>query len=207
KKIGLSKMNKRLFLTSVDSVAAKGPLLRQAALRKMQKLMDLKDKFHEIPIEKFKGINHWKFLASLEVVSLNAGHSHSQALMDRFGFSLNESRQILQRLIDLKLIQSNENGSESLVQETSVGEETKSRDIQSFHLASMNKAASRLQTPIETREFIHSIFSIDSSRLGEAKTQLREFVEKFSQEFATNSEPAEVYQLGVQFVSLEERSQ
>lgn len=155
-------------------------------------------------LDTFQVIAEWYHFALLEVVALLPEATPRQ-LGRRLGLRANVTEDAIERLIRVGLLKRENDGLVPCDDFTVVGNETPSAALVKYHQGLLSKALVALETqPVERRNFSNTIFTMDRSRLDEAKRDLKRMRLEFAEKYGPGSSTPgnDVVCLGMQLFSV-----
>lgn len=174
-------------------------------LKKLEKLKPI------VFEDRFRQINSYQFFK-------NPLHSILLSLMRREGFKLDidkikntlcfkvtdyELQDVIQRLVDLKLIAIN--GEKVIVADYHIRNkiDIPSKAVQRFHQKMSLIARDQVvKQSVESREYNSVSFNIKKSSIKEAKKRIRNFMNEFLEDFSTTDEKSVLYHINMQLFGL-----
>lgn len=164
-------------------------------------------KFHELKSDTFKVVNDWRHFLIPLLFGLQGFKPSLTWISNRIGKRMtpDQVNDAIQRLLRVGLLRQDEEGKISYdgnirFSQDDVPNETV-RKCQAQILDEAKKALEK-QSPLE-REFQFFTFTMEKSRVQEAKKAIRDFKEHFAAKFAKDAGD-EVFELGIQFFRLTE---
>lgn len=203
--LGLSPLEKDLFLLSAEAHHARGNGKRLAAEKKM-KALKINSSF-KMKDKDFIEAGTWHHLALLELLDTKDFIASETAIAQRLGISRTTVKADLEDLQKLGLLKIEHGRFIVLYQDTATSNDKSSAAIRSYHDQILRKASEALrENPVQEREFQNVTFAFDSAQIEEAKEAIREFQKQFIERFyQADAQKDSVYQLSLQFFQLDKR--
>jgi len=159
--------------------------------------------YRSIEVDQFQFISEWYHLAILELTKVKGFKASASWIAKRLEVPERSIKEALARLERLSFVRREKGKYVVLQGDNQIPGGVASKAIKLFHAQLLEKAKTALSSqPLEKREFVSLVLSLDPSRLPEAKARIAEFWRAMDQEFGGSTSPTEVYSLGVQFFQL-----
>lgn len=199
--LNLNRLEKDIFVTSVK--ASKPGSERKSAEIRLQKLLS-KRQAHQIQSHEISQINHWHYLAILDLIAL--GVQTASALASRLGLETIQVQRYLKTLEHLNWVKQNNSTYLLQIQSSNTIDDTPSLAIKQYHQSILTQAQKTLEeTEVDSREFQSVILTVNSKKIAAAKEKIRKFVDEFCDEFSSiqlDPKIDDVFQLGLQYFKL-----
>jgi uncharacterized protein (TIGR02147 family) len=191
-----------LFLDLVECQHARDARRRESARLRIER-RHAEAGFQTIAIDAFQMIAEWYHLAILELAKTKAFRGDAAWIARALSVPVESVWGAIRRLRRLGLVQVENDEVQVAKSNVATPDDVPSQAIRSFHAQVLAKAKDALATqPVAEREFGALILPFCSDRVADAKRMLREFQERFCEEFKDVEAKDEVYALGVQFFRL-----
>lgn len=202
RKIGLGESEQELFLLSTRARHARKKTVRLGA----EAALESRKNLHHIDERELALAQSWYHQAILELTELKDCDHSVEWFAGRLGLSLVETRTGIERLQKLGWLKYEKGHYKARWATTSASTQVPSQAIKGFHRQILAKADHAiLRHDMASREFQSTTFAFDTTKLKNAKKAIREFQQKFSQEFYSASKNKNsVYQVSIQFFRLDE---
>lgn len=201
-KLGLTPAEQLLFCDRVESEHARSTAKKDLA-RKRLKTRSAMLSYANISLDSFRMISGWHHLAILEALRLVDFMSSPGWLSARLGVTLNEAKAAVTRLVRLGMLETSNEAWAPSRRSNATPTDIPSEAIRDFHQQILDKARAALQEhPVAERDFSSMLLAFPSSRLAEAKADLKEFRRIFSAKYDPEKGCDEVYCLSIQFFRL-----
>jgi uncharacterized protein (TIGR02147 family) len=153
--------------------------------------------------EQFQLISNWHHYAIISLSKLKKHKADTRWISKHLGISEIDAREALNRLLDLKLIEIQHDKIVELNQSTTTTEDIPSEAIRHFHKGVIHKALESIdQVSPEQRELSTIVLSFNKKDIKSAKKFLRDYQEKFANQFESEKSSDEVYAISLQFFPL-----
>lgn len=203
-KLDLNWREKDFFILSVEAMHARD-LKRRAAARAALDAKKYEFTAVELNYSEFDQAHHWYHMAILELVDLDDCDHSIEWFAKKLNLSAELVKVALERLISVGWLsfQRGKYRAEFVISETK--QDLASSVIKKYHEEILHKAGQSLYTDgVSEREFSNMTLAFSKSKIKEAKAAIREFQNKFVQQFYTPGTGKDsVYQLSVQLFRLD----
>jgi uncharacterized protein (TIGR02147 family) len=202
KKIGLGEAEQEMFLLSARARHAR----RKAARAGAEAELANRRSSHQIEEREIALAQNWYHQTILELTELKDCAHSIEWFAGRLGLSLAETRAGIERLQKLGWLTREKGQYKAKWTTTTASSEIPSQAIKGFHRQILAKADQAiLRQDLAAREFQSTTIAFDTRKLKDAKKAIRDFQQKFSQEFYLASKTKNsVYQISIQFFRLDE---
>ncbi len=189
------------FVASVEAEHGRSEAAREGARGRLRALESASG-FSILSLETYEVIADWIHFGLMELTEIAGGVANAAR---RFRSSPERVRAALSRLEKLGLMERRPDGEwRQTAQDLATPDPVSSRAIRAHHAQVLGEALDALETvPPEQREFSTMIFAVDSSRVEEAKRELRRFRRRFCKEIQDGGSKDRVYCLGIQLFPLD----
>jgi len=206
KKLGFGKEERDYFCALVEVKHARSQSMRKAAAEKLESLdknASAAPDYRNIQMDAFKVVSDWYHFAILELSTLDTFDSDPADIAKRLGISKFEAEQAIDRLLRLELLERKKGKLIATDAQTASPSGVPSDSIKKFHTQVLGKAIQALQNQgVDERDFSTVFFTLDRSRLPEAKERLKKFRRSFTKEFSNSGKKESVYCLSTQLFDL-----
>lgn len=191
-KLGLTPKEKTLFK---ESFYRKKGSIDNISITELDRRFMLDESYYHV-------IAEWEHFALLELFNLKGFHVSSKSIASKLKISLTRVEVVLNNLISCGLILEEDEKFKRAHPDIKTTEDISSNALKASHKETLNIGLKKLEeVDISNRDFSSSTIAINSKKLDEAKTIIREFRLKMKALFEKD-EKDEVYQLAVQFYPL-----
>lgn len=205
KKIGLNNQETQYFCALVESKHARAYAKKEAAKKQLE---DFVDYYQALNVDNFKVISDWYHFAIMELTLVQNFRSDTLWIAKVLGISQYEAAQAIDRLLNLELLEIEKGKLKLTGQFFAGGAGTPSEAIRKFHTQFLEKAQKALVfQSVQERDFSAVILAVDSSRVDEARQDIKKFRNKFDKKFSASDRKDSVYGLGIQFFKMNEKSE
>lgn len=195
-KLGLSLLQKELFVASVEVAKEKTIDGRVSAEKKLETIY--KKVRNQWTLETFEQISQWLDLSICVALSLENPPTTVEAIAKLFGISVIDADNSVKKLISTGEIYKTETGWACVEENTQTPPETTSAAIRRFHCQMLTKAKiSLLEDPIEDRDFTSLVFSLNSKELPLLKKRIAQIRDQLMMEFGQSKEADAVYDISI----------
>lgn len=151
----------------------------------------------------FQMIKDWHYFAILSLLECHSPPTSSMEISQRLGLSKDLTESSIQKLIDLKLLLKNSDGSLSITGLSYfTNDGIPSTVIRSAHHDGLKLAAKAIdEIATDERDFTYLTFSGNSRQIAKAKKEVRRCLDKVSQ-IMGHSQKDQVYRLSIQLFPL-----
>jgi len=200
----LNENERQDFLDLVESQHARSQADRAAAKRRLDERR--KRPFQNAAAE-ISAIEHWYYLAALELVELTNGQIDEQSLSERLSINREQARDAFVALLNLRLIKLENGRYVRLKNEFAVAAPTPSHRIQNYHRQMLQLAEGSLtRQPLKRRQFSSTVMTFDSKRIDEAKEFLAQVEDEFFRRFEAKDGADCVYALNLQLFGVDRQA-
>jgi uncharacterized protein (TIGR02147 family) len=194
-----------MFCDLVESLHARSRLSQEVAKVRLQKYA-AENSHRTLQLDAFKAVSEWYHFAILCLIELDGFDPDPDWIGRKLQINRYEVTAALARLERLELIEQSGSSYKVLQDYVSSPSGIPSEAIKKFHRQILDKAASALLVqPLEDREFSTVLMSLDSTRLEEAKSKVREFGRGLVKSMDSSPKKDRVYCLSMQFFGLSEK--
>jgi uncharacterized protein (TIGR02147 family) len=197
----LNEKETEYFIALIHLESAKSPTLRMKYLEKIKELNPLLAKQGDmkkslLSLEHFKLISEWYGLAILELVTAVKGSWTAASVAKKLGLTRLEAELVLERLMNLEMIEVNAKGLyqrcvDTLMVEAHVPNEALRLYYEGLHRQSLQSV--RSQSPQE--KIIGSqVFAFDPSNLEEVRTLTYKYLDDLNEIAMSGKKKTELYQ-------------
>lgn len=209
KQLNLSSEQREHWKDLVETKFNRDLAKRKLSLLRVKARLDAEH--NALSIQEFKTISEWHYLAFLELIEINPyKYSDLKKAASELGITLKLLKESVQRLIDLKLLRTNEQGHYEVDPNTQFGNHAPSEAIRSFHLQILDKAQKALETHEMSRRFNSSTFiGLPKEKVPVIMDELKSLAYKVLEPHLQNVAPEskeELYCLSIQFFDLLQKS-
>jgi len=202
--LGHSKSETKHFADLVESEHARSPIRR---LEAQKRLAAKENTYQQLGLDGFQIISEWYHYAILELLLTEGSKSETAWIAARLSLSRHLVDAALARLKRLGLLEELEDGSLKPGDEfTASPDGIPNEAIKKFHRQILEKAILAIDfQSVQERDISNMILAIDEKDLSEAKDFIRDFRRSFDRRFGRAVTKTHVYNLSIQFFSLQER--
>jgi uncharacterized protein (TIGR02147 family) len=206
KGLGLSHAETKAFCDQVESQHARGQHQRKAA---QARLAAAGASYHSINLDGFQVISDWYHYAILELALTKDFRSSFEWIAQTLELNVQTVKSAVARLKRLDLLLEDSQGqfrpSDSF---TASPDGVPSDAIKKFHRQILEKAITAIDfQSLDERDFSSMVLALDSSRLAEAKQEIKRFRREFDAKFGSSGTKTEVYCLSNQLFRLQTKSE
>ena len=205
-KRNLSKDNIIKISSKIGLSPATTLSLLETEILNIEEQLNLSKNLHEkkyVKEEQFQLISKWHHYAIVSLSKLKKHKANTRWISRHLGISEMEAREALNRLIDCKIIEIQNDKIVELNQSTTTSEDIPSEAIRNFHKGIIKKAIDSLdEISPDEREVSTIVLSFSKKDLKSAKKFLREYQEQFANRFESEKNADEVYAITMQFFPL-----
>jgi uncharacterized protein (TIGR02147 family) len=160
----------------------------------------------KVSLDEFRFIADWYHLATLELLELNDEYQNLPKMAKALGLTKSKMKEVIERLINLKLLKREDDKLFVDSATTNVGENAPSSSIRLFHAQIMAKAHRALETQnVDQRDFSSTLFTISKSDLPEIKKDLNMAWLNIASKYSAREKKDSLYCLAIQFFNLLEK--
>jgi uncharacterized protein (TIGR02147 family) len=202
-KLGLNESEADYFSLLVQYELTKDPQARNAIARKLAEMNDSRQ-FDNLELDEFRAISEWYHLPILEMTRLRPFVFSAGNIARRLGISTWEAQAAIDRLQRIGLLERAQDGSyRKLKRNPLISSDSANQGLRSFHKQMLEKAIQSIESQTPQEKFIGSeTFSIDPSRLEDAKKLIEKCFSQVSKLFAKDESRTEAYHMGIQLFRL-----
>lgn len=192
-----------LFISQVRLDRIKDPELRVELLKEIKQASRNQAAFSSLELDKFLAISDWYHFALLDLTEIKGFTADFAWIANRLGISKYEAEIAVDRLIRLGLLEKTSANNLKKTKNCRI-ESIPSSAIRKFHCQMIKKALKSIEEQkFEQRDISGTTFSVDPSKLDEAKKRIREFREEMNEFFSTGKKQ-NIYQLNIQLFQLDQ---
>jgi len=161
-------------------------------------------KYLRLSQAQFLVISKWQHFAILSLIKIRGFRNQPKWLARRLGLSEREATAARDRLIEMKILRSDENGKlRRLDNPIRTADDITDLTVRAAHFETLELAKTALaELPVERRDFTTLTLPMNPEKLGKAKELIREFQDKFDALMETTDEGSEVYRLSMELFPL-----
>jgi uncharacterized protein (TIGR02147 family) len=201
-RLGLSEDKKAYFRDLVASKHARSSAAREAALQRVQAL---RQKLEYKMLRDSESLAHssWEFSAVRQFIRLRGGDVGLEEISRGLRLSREKVVDVVESLLTMGLLEST--GSRFQMKDANLKSESRapSASIRAFHKSILNLAAERLETGvISERKYLSSVFTVNASRLEEARAWLEEMNREFLEKFHDDKTATDLYAFSLQLFKI-----
>ena len=202
--LGMSGEEKKVFCTLVQRKHARSKLIREEA---EHKLIEIKTVYQDLSLDHFRIIADWYHFAIMELTLVNGFKSDYRWIAKSLGIQEIEVKLAVERLLKLEMLEKDKKGNLKLTGNFFADPRgVPSEALRHFHRQLLKKASDALDLQsLEERDVSSTIVAIDSSRIPEAKADLKNFRESFDKKYSSSENKNKVYCLGMTFFNLQQK--
>ena len=153
--------------------------------------------------EQYRLISEWFHFVILSLLETRGAQSEASWIARRLGLPIRDVENAVHRLIEMGFLKQTSTGKLTLKKiNLTTSDDIRTTALQNAHARNLDLARRSLECDdVRERDFTSLTLAFDSKKIGEAKTLIREFQDRF--ESLTNShQKNEVYKLCIQFFPL-----
>lgn len=185
---------RELFLSAV----AKNDEIRLNPTERAFDKVKKKYLYHKIKLDQFSVIKDWYHLGILNLILLPRFQSDPKWIAKELRITIKEARAGLNRLLRLGLIEEDEQKLKRTFKAIETPTDISSKDIRQYHKQVIkNSLRSLEEDDISERDITSIMFTVDKSKLAEAKKRIQIFRREMSG-FLSSDDPDDVYSLNIQ---------
>ena len=181
--------------------------------RFMESVMRTKTSLDEIKINEvdarpilddtyYQVIAEWEHYALLELFELTNFSLKTDTVASKLQISNDRAQEVLDNLVQAKLIKVNPNGSYGrLLGDFKTTEDVSMKALRDSHTETLEMAMDKLDVDIALRDYSSATYAIDLEKISEVKTIIREFRMKMGALLKPGNK-TDIYQLSIQFFPL-----
>jgi len=205
KNLGLHKEEAERFCDQVESQHARGKRIRQAAA---ERLSAKAPAYQPLTLDGFQVISDWYHFAILELTLTEGFQSNAAWIAKELDLSPHVATAAIDRLKRLDLLLEDKEGNLKAADTfTASPGGVPSDAIKKFHRQILEKAITAIDCQaLEERDFSSMILAVDSSRVEEARLELKNFRRAFDAKFGASENKTTVYCLSTQLFRLQTKS-
>lgn len=197
----MERISKPLNLTPEEILHFQNEVKQRKKIQSKEKIVTAN--FRSLEIEEFKMIQEWYNFAILEMVKLDNFTADPEWISKKLNISIDEASLAIERLLSLKLLQKESNGTYTKVSShvSIMNPEFTAQAMKERQKAVLNKAIHALENlPIHMRDNSCMTLTIDSSMLPEIKEKIKKMRRSLANNIAGNSKKKDqVYELSISF--------
>jgi uncharacterized protein (TIGR02147 family) len=187
----------------VESEHARASVARDSARTRAN---ELSTTFQSLGLDSFPVISDWYHFAILELTLVEGFQSNPAWIADQLGITQIEAKAAVERLLKLDLLLETNGKWRATGSNFANPEGLPSDAIRKFHRQVLERAGQALEfQSAAERESSNLIIAIDESVLPKARKMIRDFTRKFDAELSRTQRKTQVYNMTVQFFSLQRR--
>jgi uncharacterized protein (TIGR02147 family) len=192
-KLKFNKRQTEFFVALVESQHARTKIERESAKETLRKFDNTKA-LTPIDPASYSYLEKWFYPAALEAISVHGPKISSLKLAQVLKISEKDAKAATQVLLSLKLIEETPAGYVRTQQHLEAEAVGSSSVLRNFHKQMLEIAKEAIeQQPLAKRKNLSTTFSIESSRVENARAWLEKMHQKFIDEFASNGTADKVY--------------
>ena len=163
----------------------------------------LQPRYRELTAQQFKVIAEWEHFAVMALLRCPERFSSASQIATRLCITEARARQVVERLIELKMVLIDEEGTLQRSRENfRTSDDVADLSVRKAHDETLELARQSLyRDPVEARDLTSVTMAIDPKNLSMAKEKIRQFQDELAQMLATGT-PTEVYRVSMQMFPL-----
>lgn len=201
--LGLNGLEKQYFEMLIIYSKTKNPEEKEVYSNIIKQIRPDK-RFSTVDLDTFRLISDWYHVAIIEMANLKNFKFNVTWIARRLGQSVNTSmiEKAMERLVRLGFFKQTEDGNFIKASENETISDVPNEAIKKFHSQMIHKSINALENhPVDTREISSNTFTIDTSKIRQAKDMIRKFQSDLSK-LVGSTQGDKTYQLNVQFFNL-----
>lgn len=200
-RLSLNEEETNYFCDLVDLVHARSEGSRKIANLRLSRYKEAL-KFKTIKADAQHVMSDWYHFAILELTYIKGFSSNSAWIAKRLNISVHQSKQAIERLIRLGMLEEKNGKLLKAEQHLTTTHDVSSDAIKNFHRQILSKATDSLMfQDLSERDLTTMTMAIDVKKIPEAKKKIRDFRRDLTQ-FLETGERQEVYCLSLQLFKL-----
>ena len=202
KALGFDERESQYFCTLVDSAHARSKAAKIAAKSRLVQLTVPQDGM-QLQLDAFRAVSDWYHFAILQLMKLTAWREDPKWIAAQLQINATEAERSLERLERLELIEK-KNGRYAVCEDSVFAPDGIPSDaVKKFHKQILEKATTALiHQDLDRRYFNTTLLPVDSADLPRARKRIKDFHQKFTNEFSRKQKLNRVYCLAVQLFDL-----
>lgn len=197
KEIDLSESETEHFCAQVEAHHGRSQLTRKIAARTLRTQTPVTG----LDLDRFQLVSEWYSIATLEALQLTHAKFSAAWVASSLGITEQQAKESIQRLIQLKLIDSKTGKKKSTYLATPNG--IPSRALKNFHRQVLTKALNAIdEQSVQTRDLSAVTFPMNQEDLVWAKSELQAFRKKLTTRLSKTKKKNSLYLLSIQLFSL-----